>query len=624
MFLRYLPDISLKTKTMKTKHLGAILLFFLLFTRAQALTLSEAEATPSVLSEPEARLLITEVNFKNTQTDWVELYYESPSGRSLNLSGISFADDSKFKTVANFTAQSGQYLLLTFKSTTPDASPYLYTTRTGLTGTTEQFIVYDKNGKVLDAVCWTSSNPTTDEITDMMELFGLSGWHSADTSGCIKSDLVKNNMSISRIGFTDTNTAGDWKITENLTPGATNAGGATDETAIETTTPEVAPAQETNTATENTSSADTDAEDLSTTTDAIIAQPDNATAEGTNASTQTPGPIAQAAALKSAAQNTSNTNTSTKKSSTKTTAAKTTAAKKTATATKPVYKDGDISEEITISEIFPNPKGSDAENEWIEITNTGETDINLGNWSLDKGENSTKPFIISDETTIAAGTSVLFGIKDSKLSLANKGGTVRLLDYEGTLVNEVTYDESPEDQAYGLIAVTLEDGTQSSRWLWSNDKTPAEPNPKYKEMTAIIEQEPQFEEKYYFTVTGGTAKTGDITSTAEDIATDAMTTRSTTQTIYFTEDLIPAPLAKATLLKGTNLKMLLRLSAEGESTLVKYEIITPPPAEQNENLYTTGIAGSLITAAGSAIYFLRKKIPWTLFSRLSLSKQADK
>ena len=577
------------------------LTFFLLFsfwTVAQAQILTEIEATPSVLSEPEARILITEVNFKNSQADWVELYYESPSGRGLNLAGISFADDSKFKTVAGFTAQSGQYLLLTFKNAMADKPPYLYTSRSGLTGTTEQFIVYDKNGKVLDAVCWTSSTPTTDEITDMMELYGLYGWHSADTSGCIKSESVKNNMSIARIGFTDTNSASDWEITENMTPGAANGTGKENES---TSSSQNAP-NTTETVNETSATAEdaiTDTENPFAGIETGTAQADNAIETGTSASVQTPGPITQAAAIKTAAKNAATTSTAAKK-----TTAKTSTAKKTKSSiTKAVYANGDLSEEVKISEILPNPKGDDAENEWIEITNTGEEDVNLGNWSLDKGEGSAKPFIISDQTIIAAGTSLLFGIKESKISLTNKGGTVRLVDFEGTVINEVIYEQAPEDQSYGLIAVTLEDGTQSPEWIWSKDTTPGEPSPPHKEITAIITQEPQFEEKYFFQV---------------------KTASNETETVYFTEELIPAPLAKATLLKGTNLKMLLRES-DGESFfLVRYEILSPPAEEQNGNLYTTSIIGSLVTAAGSAIYFLRKKIPWPSLRQIPLSKQADK
>ena len=47
----------------------------------------------------------------------------------------------------------------------------------------------------------------------------------------------------------------------------------------------------------------------------------------------------------------------------------------------------DLSESVNISEVFPNPEGSDQESEWIEITNTSSVDVNLGNWIIDDGKN---------------------------------------------------------------------------------------------------------------------------------------------------------------------------------------------------------------------------------------------
>ena len=40
---------------------------------------------------------------------------------------------------------------------------------------------------------------------------------------------------------------------------------------------------------------------------------------------------------------------------------------------------------VSISEWLPNPKGKDADGEWFELVNTGDTDINLSGWRIAAG-----------------------------------------------------------------------------------------------------------------------------------------------------------------------------------------------------------------------------------------------
>ena len=388
------------------KIIWAFILPFAFYPLAQAQIIAEIEATPSVLSEPEARLIITEINFKNSDADWVELYYESPSGRSLNLKGISFADDSAFKTVTDFTVGSGHYILLTFKNTMADKPPFLYTNRSGLTGTTEQFMIYDRNGKVLDAVCWTSSSPTTDEIKDVVELYEKNGWISAETSSCIKSESVKNNESVARKGFTDTGSAADWAVTENLTPGAVNE---VAEEAPEATAAASTITQETSAVTQNEPLLSSPAEEISPPADAPPEE--TSLPDGSSISPA----LTQAQQINSQNQSgnpAKTTTTKTTKTVAKKTTSKTSSTKTKTKSTKALYKNGDLSDQVIISEIFPNPKGTDTKKEWVEMTNMGETDINLGNWTLDKGEGSTKPYVFPDDAVIGAGMTLLLTIQE--------------------------------------------------------------------------------------------------------------------------------------------------------------------------------------------------------------------
>ncbi len=567
-----------------------ILLTILLFTKpCLAQSLTENEASPSVMAEPEAKLIITEVNFKNSQADWAEIYYESPSQSSLNLNGISFADDGKFKTLSDFTVQSGQYLLLTFKSTAADKPPYLYTARSGLTGTTEQLIIYDSNGKILDAVCWTSSTPTSDEIKDMLELYQNNGWHTADSSSCIKSESVKNNESVARSTLEDTDSAADWIITENITPGAAN-----------TAAVENPDSQNTDTAAAFEDRTDISADGSTTNTNpeaVIIPTVEDSLSTDNNSSTAGQNQPQQKNTADTAQKNTSSPKAKTTTTG-KSTAKKNTTPKKSSTtkqsSNKTAYKNGDLSDDIIISELMPNPVQDDTKNEWIELANTGEKSVNLGNWTLDDGENGSKPYYFSDKTVIAGGGTLLIGINESKISLANKEDMVRMFDFNSQLKDEIAYQEAPEGQSYGLINVTAEDNTTSPQWFWIKVPTPEQPNPQYDDINAEVTTEPQFDQLYSFQVKTSDAKTINV---------------------YFTEDLIPGPLAKATLLKGTKLKLLLQKNAEDNYNLIRYDITAPGSENQNGDLFIPGLIGSFATAGGSAIYFLRKKIPLLLFNR---------
>jgi hypothetical protein len=590
---------------MKNKILIAFLMLGFAQTALSAQLMTENEATPDILSEPEAILLITEVNFKNSEADWAEIYYESPSGKSLNLKGMSFIDDNSFKTISDFEAKSGQYLLLTFKSASTDKYPYIYTTRSGLTGTTEQLIMRDPNGKVIDAVCWANSTPTTDEIGDMVDLYGQAGWHAADTSKCIKSESVKNNQSIMRNGLSDTDSAAEWTITEDITPGAANpipstdSGVSTGGTTITSPPPASVNTSDTDTNTTDASNLSGSTQDTETSlNDLTIATEE--TSDTTDPLSVTdenivPGPITQAQKLSlEAAAAKSGSKTTPAKTTTKTATKAKTSSKKSTSASKTIsYSNGNLSDNLIVTEIMPNPDGNDGKNEWIELSNTGAATLNLGNWTLDDGENGSKPYTIPDTTEIPAGTSLVISITETKISLGNTEDMVRLADFDGKIVSEISYEEAPSGQSYSLIETVNEDGETSSDWIWTDTPTPGLPNPVYAEISAEIISEPVFGEEYFFTV-----RTAD----------------GTERKITFGEKEIQAPLAKATLLSGTKLKLVIAVEEDGNGyRLVRYEIVSPPTEPAPTGLIVPGIIGSFATAAGSTIYFLRKKIPWQFF-----------
>jgi len=125
------------------------------------------------------------------------------------------------------------------------------------------------------------------------------------------------------------------------------------------------------------------------------------------------------------------------------------------------YSNGTLSDDIVLSEILPNPEGSDTETEWIELYNMGTDNVDLGNWSLDDEEEGSTPYIFPAGTTIEAQDFLVIYRIDSNLSLNNDTDQVRLFDFEGTLKDNVTYEGSPEAQSYARIELAEDEMAQT-------------------------------------------------------------------------------------------------------------------------------------------------------------------
>ena len=527
---------------------------------AFAQLINSSDATPSVISEPGASLLITEVNFKNSEFDWVKMHYLSPSDKIINLKGITFEDDSKFKTIEeNIYIASEQELLLSFKSELPDQIPHLYSERSGLTGTTEQFIIYDNLGNVVDAVCWTSSSPTNSEIKDMSDLYGLKGWNSPDPSSCIFSEDISKNESIIRVNLSDTNSSADWKTEKQIN-------NAREIKIINTEKPStsyddsitVAPLQEVETNNRHTGIQEpNDNKPIETTI------PDNVKKINLNTDHLQKNEDSSDSKIKKTSKD-SNSDS---------------------------YYNGDLSDSIIISEILPNPEGTDTKKEWIEICNKDSNKINLGNWTIDDIEGGSKPYKIPSSISLESGTCKIFESKDTGLSLGNSEDEVHLFDYNGKEIDSVNYESAPSGESHMKIIINKEDNHIDTKWIWNKDKSPGQANPQYQEITLEVTEAPSFEDKYYFKATDRDSKS---------------------YFIEFSEDLIAAPMAQATFTKETVIKTLCLPVEEKNDRLIlkQYEVIQTNEEVKKNPLLIPLIIALITLVCISAFYLLKNKIPW--------------
>lgn len=89
---------------------------------------------------------------------------------------------------------------------------------------------------------------------------------------------------------------------------------------------------------------------------------------------------------------------------------------------------------VLISEWLPDPEGSDAEGEWIELVNLGKETVDLSGWSVSNGaRNATL------SGTIRPGEYVVITRRTFRFPLVNSDGHLVLKDQRGSTVDEVSF-----------------------------------------------------------------------------------------------------------------------------------------------------------------------------------------
>ena len=101
---------------------------------------------------------------------------------------------------------------------------------------------------------------------------------------------------------------------------------------------------------------------------------------------------------------------------------------------------------VFINEFLPNPLGSDAEGEWVELFNDGPAPMSLSGWVLvTKGG---KEVALSGKT-IGAGEYLLLPRTGTKLTLHNTDGALALYDTSGNLADEAQFlGTAPEGKGF--------------------------------------------------------------------------------------------------------------------------------------------------------------------------------
>lgn len=129
---------------------------------------------------------------------------------------------------------------------------------------------------------------------------------------------------------------------------------------------------------------------------------------------------------------------------------------------------------ISISEVLPNPLGSDDENEFIELYNDGDTVVDLSGWKV---SDAAKTFTLSTISIAPKGYVVLYR-KETGISLNNTGEeTVSLKTPDGSIIDSVVYvGPALDDESYARF---------DDSWTWTASTTPGYPNIQSRMTKAI-------------------------------------------------------------------------------------------------------------------------------------------
>ncbi|MBI4032742.1 lamin tail domain-containing protein, partial [Candidatus Berkelbacteria bacterium] len=123
---------------------------------------------------------------------------------------------------------------------------------------------------------------------------------------------------------------------------------------------------------------------------------------------------------------------------------------------------------LFLTELLPNPDGRD-DHEWIELHASSTEPIDLTGWSLDDGDGGSKPYRIPVGTAVAPGAYVVFNKEATGLSLNNALDSARLIDPNGRIWDQVSYEKAPSGNSYAYDALQDE-------WSWVSQQTPGGAN----------------------------------------------------------------------------------------------------------------------------------------------------
>lgn len=126
------------------------------------------------------------------------------------------------------------------------------------------------------------------------------------------------------------------------------------------------------------------------------------------------------------------------------------------------YPDG-----IIFNEILPSPAGPDNKEEWIEIFNQNNFEVDLSNWKIEDMVGKIQSYNFPSGTKISELGFLVLSSSTTKITLNNDGDGLNLIRPDGKITDSVNYQKAVREQSYSRI---------DSKWVWNIILTPGSKN----------------------------------------------------------------------------------------------------------------------------------------------------
>src|SRR3989344_4714678 len=116
----------------------------------------------------------------------------------------------------------------------------------------------------------------------------------------------------------------------------------------------------------------------------------------------------------------------------------------------------EVSADVYINEVLPDPSGEENQDEWVELYNSGPDSVELNGFVLKDAADHQMTIDVTkvDGVTLLgpAAWVVVYRRGDSYFSLNNsQDETISLFDTSDNLLNQFSYNDSEVDKSWGRI-----------------------------------------------------------------------------------------------------------------------------------------------------------------------------
>ncbi|MDP2664151.1 MAG: lamin tail domain-containing protein [bacterium] len=136
---------------------------------------------------------------------------------------------------------------------------------------------------------------------------------------------------------------------------------------------------------------------------------------------------------------------------------------------------------VVINEILPSPIGPDSEEEWIEIFNQNNFEVNLSGWRIKDLLGKTNIYAFPESATISPRKFLVLSRPTAKITLNNDADGLQLIQPDDMVTDEINYEKAPRGESFNRT---------ESGWVWSAILTQGSAN-----IIPVSKEEPQLKEK---------------------------------------------------------------------------------------------------------------------------------